>query len=161
MLTPEIILFIILQVINVILSTIKSIVMIKGSKWGAIIANTIYFGVYTAVLKQISAIDNLLVLVIITMLANFFGTWVGIVITDKLRKADLWIIKTVIKIGYVKEYKKALNDAGIKYISYQTTWDEYTAIDIFSESRTQSKKIKEILLKFKAKYSIYKSHQDL
>jgi uncharacterized protein YebE (UPF0316 family) len=158
---PEIILFIILQVINVILSTIKSIVMIKGSKWGAIIANTIYFGVYTAVLKQISAIDNLLVLVIITMLANFFGTWVGIVITDKLRKADLWIIKTVIKIGYVKEYKKALNDAGIKYISYQTTWDEYTAIDIFSESRTQSKKIKEILLKFKAKYSIYKSHQDL
>jgi uncharacterized protein YebE (UPF0316 family) len=159
--TPEIILFIILQVINVILSTIKSIVMIKGSKWGAIIANTIYFGVYTAVLKQISAIDNLLVLVIITMLANFFGTWVGIIITDKLRKADLWIIKTVIRIGYVKEYKKALNDAGIKYISYQTTWDEYTAIDIFSENRTQSKKIKEILLKFKAKYSIYKSHQDL
>lgn len=161
MLTPEIILFIILQVINVILSTIKSIVMIKGNKWGAIIANTIYFGVYTAVLKQISAIDNLFILVIITMLANFFGTWVGIVITDKLRKADLWIIKTVIRIGYVKEYKKALNDAGIKYISYQTTWDEYTAIDIFSESRTQSKKIKEILLKFKAKYSIYKSHQDL
>ena len=161
MLTPEIILFIILQVINVILSTIKSIVMIKGSKWGAIIANTIYFGVYTAVLKQISAIDNLALLVIITMLANFFGTWVGIVITDKLRKADLWIIKTVVRIGYVKEYKKALNDAGIKYISYQTTWDEYTAIDIFSESRTQSKKIKEILINFKAKYSIYKSHQDL
>ena len=158
---PEIILFIILQVINVILSTIKSIVMIKGSKWGAIIANTIYFGVYTAVLKQISAIDNLFVLVIITMLANFFGTWVGIVITDKLRKADLWIIKTVVRIGYAKEYKKALNDAGIKYISYQTTWDEYTAIDIFSESRTQSKKIKEILINFKAKYSIYKSHQDL
>lgn len=159
--TPEIILFIILQVINVILSTIKSIVMIKGSKWGAIIANTIYFGVYTAVLKQISTIDNLFVLVVIAMLANFFGTWIGIVITDKLRKADLWIIKTVIRIGYVKEYKKTLNDAGIKYISYQTTWDEYTAIDIFSESRTQSKKIKEILLKFKAKYSIYKSHQDL
>ena len=135
--------------------------MIKGSKWGAIIANTIYFGVYTAVLKQISAIDNLFVLVVITMLANFFGTWVGIVITDKLRKADLWIIKTVIKIGYAKDYKKALNEAEIKYISYQTTWDEYTAIDIFSESRTQSKKIKEILLKFKAKYSIYKSHQDL
>lgn len=159
--SPEIILFIILQVINVILSTIKSIVMIKGSKWGAIIANTIYFGVYTAVLKQISAIDNLALLVIITMLANFFGTWAGIVITDKLRKADLWIVKTVVRIGYVKDYKKALNEAGIKYISYQTTWDEYTAIDIFSESRTESKKIKEILVKFKAKYSIYKSHQDL
>lgn len=155
---PEIILFIILQVINVILSTIKSIVMIKGSKWGAIIANTIYFGVYTAVLKQISAIDNLFVLVVITMLANFFGTWVGIVITDKLRKADLWTIKTVIKIEYIKEYKKALNEADIKYISYQTTWDEYTAIDIFSENRSQSKAIREILAKFKVKYSIHTSH---
>lgn len=161
MLAQEIILFIILQVINVILSTIKSIVMIKGSKWGAIIANTVYFGVYTAVLKQISAIDNLALLVIITMLSNFFGTWVGIVITNKLRKADLWIIKTVIKIGYAKDYKKALNEANIKYISYQTTWDEYTAIDIFSESRSQSKKIKDILSKFKVKYSVYKSEQHL
>ena len=161
MLAPEIILFIILQVINVILSTIKSIVMIKGNKWGAIIANTIYFGVYTAVLKQLTAIDNLWVLVIITMVANFFGTWVGIVITDKLRKADLWIIKTVIRIEYIKEYKKALNDAKIKYISYQTTWDEYTAVDIFSENRAQSTAIKEILEKFNVKYSVYKSHQDL
>ena len=154
-------LFIILQVINVILSTIKSIVMIKGSKWGAIIANTIYFGVYTAVLKQISAIDNLALLVIITMLANFFGTWVGIVITDKLRKADLWTIKTVVRVEYIKDYKRALNEADIKYISYQTTWDEYTAVDIFSENRAQSKAIKEILLKFKVKYSIHTSHQDL
>jgi hypothetical protein len=160
-LTSEILLFILLQIINVILSTIKSIVMIKGSKWGAIIANTIYFGVYTAVLKQISTIDNLFLLVIITMLANFFGTWAGIVITDKLRKADLWTIKTVVRIEYIKEYKKALNEANIKYISYQTTWDEYTAVDIFSESRAQSKTIKEILLKFNIKYSIHTSHQDL
>ena len=153
--------FILLQVINVILSTIKSIVTIKGNKWGTIIANTIYFGVYTAVLKQLTGLTSVPLLVVVTMLANFFGTWIGLAITEKLRKADLWIIKTVIKIEYIKEYKKALNEAGIKYISYQTTWDEYTAIDIFSESRTQSKKIKEILLNFKAKYSIYKSHQDL
>ena len=64
---PEIILFIILQVINVILSTIKSIVMIKGNKWGTIIANTIYFGVYTAVLKQLTVIDNLFLLVVYIM----------------------------------------------------------------------------------------------
>lgn len=158
---PEILLFIILQVVNVILSTIKSIVMIRGNKWVTIIANTVYFGVYTAVLKQLTAIDNLFLLVGITMLANFFGTWAGITITDKLRKADLWIIKTVIRIEHIKDYKKALNESNIKYISYQTTWDEYTAVDIFSESRTQSKAIKEILGKFKVKYSVYKSHQDM
>lgn len=159
--TPEIILFIILQVVNVILSTIKSIVMIKGSKWGTIIANTIYFGVYTAVLKQLTAIDNLFVLVVITMAANFIGTWIGIVMTDKIRKADLWIIKTVVKIDRIKEYKAALNAANIKYISYQTTWDECTAVDIFSESRTQSKAIKTILEQFNAKYSVYVSSKKL
>ena len=159
--TPEILLFIILQIINVVLSTIKSIILIKGYKWGSIIANTIYFGVYTAVLKQLTLIDNIWLLIIITMAANFFGTWIGIVITDKVRKADLWTIATVVKKEYIKDYKQALNEAKIKYISYQTTWDECEAIDIFSENRTQSKAIKEILLRFNAKYSIQTSHRNL
>lgn len=159
--TPEIILFIILQVVNVILSTIKSIVLIKGHKWATIIANTIYFGVYTAVLKQLTTIDNLWVLVVITMIANFVGTWIGIEVTEKLRKADLWIIKTVVPIERIKEYKAALNEANIKYISYQTTWDECTAVDIFSENRTQSKTIKAILDQFNAKYSVYVSSKKL
>ena len=158
---PEILLFIILQVVNVILSTIKSIVMIRGNKWATIIANTIYFGVYTAVIKQVSNIDNLFLLISITMAANFIGTWVGINITDKIRKADLWTIKTVIKVERLKEYKKALNEVGLKYIYYKTTWDEYTAVDILSESRTQSKVIKEILEEFNAKYSVHTSRTNL
>jgi hypothetical protein len=80
---------------------------------------------------------------------------------EKIRKADLWIIKTVVEIDKIKDYKKALNDAGIKYISYQTTWDECTAVDIFSESRSQSKVIKEILLKFNVTYSVYISNKKL
>lgn len=159
--TPEITLFIILQIVNVILSTIKSIVLSKGYKWGTIIANTIYFGIYTAVLKQLVLVDNMFLLIVITMIANFFGTWIGFNILEKIRKADLWIIKTVVEIDKIKDYKKALNDAGIKYISYQTTWDECTAVDIFSESRSQSKVIKEILLKFNATYSAYISNKKL
>ncbi len=159
--SPEIILFIILQIVNVVLSTIKSLILIKGYKWASIIANTIYFGVYTAVLKQLTLIDNIWLLIIITMAANFLGTWVGIVITDKVRKADLWTIATVVKKEYIKDYKQALNEAKIKYISYQTTWDECAAIDIFSENRSQSKAIKEILLRFNAKYSIQTSHRNL
>ena len=158
---PEILLFIILQVVNVILSTIKSIVMIRGNKWATIIANTIYFGIYTAVIKQVASIDNIWLLIGVTMAANFIGTWAGLNMTEKMRQADLWTIKTVVKIEYIKEYKKALNEANIKYISYQTTWDEYTAIDIFSENRSQSKVIKEILETFNAKYSIHTSRTNL
>lgn len=159
--TPEIILFIILQIINVILSTIKSIVLSKGYKWGTIISNTIYFGVYTAVLKQLALVDNLFLLVIITMIANFFGTWVGFDLLERVRKADLWVIKTVVEIDKIKDYEKALNNARIRYISYQTTWDECTAIDIFSESRAESKSIKQILELFNVKYSVYVSSKTL
>lgn len=157
----EILLFIILQVVNVILSTIKSIVMIRGNKWATIIANTIYFGIYTAVIKQVASIDNIWLLIGVTMAANFIGTWVGLNITEKMRKADLWTIKTVIRVERLKDYKKALNVAGLKYISYKTTWDEYTAVDILSENRSQSKVIKEILEEFNAKYSIHTSRTNL
>jgi hypothetical protein len=159
--TPEISLFIILQIVNVILSTIKSIVLSKGYKWGTIIANTIYFGIYTAVLKQLALVDNMFLLIVITMIANFFGTWVGFDLLERIRKADLWIVKTVVKIDRIKDYKAALNEAGIKYISYQTTWDECTAVDIFSESRDESKTIKKILEQFDAKYSVYVSSKKL
>ena len=159
--TPELSLFIILQIVNVILSTIKSIVLSKGYKWGTIISNTIYFGIYTAVLKQLALIDDMFLLVVITMIANFFGTWVGFDILERIRKADLWIVKTVVKIDRIKDYKAALNEAGIKYISYQTTWDECTAVDIFSESRDESKIIKKILEQFDAKYSVYVSSKKL
>ena len=100
---PEILLFIILQVVNVILSTIKSIVMIRGNKWATIIANTIYFGIYTAVIKQVASIDNIWLLIGVTMAANFIGTWVGLNITEKMRKADLWTIKTVIRVERLKD----------------------------------------------------------
>ncbi len=159
--TPEISLFIILQIVNVILSTIKSIVLSKGYKWGTIIANTIYFGIYTAVLKQLALVDDMFLLIVITMIANFFGTWVGFDLLERIRKADLWIVKTVVKIDRIKDYKAALNEAGIKYISYQTTWDECTAVDIFSESRDESKTIKKILEQFDAKYSVYVSSKKL
>ena len=159
--TPEISLFIILQIINVILSTIKSIVLSKGYKWGTIIANTIYFGIYTAVLKQLALVDDMFLLIVITMIANFFGTWAGFDILERIRKADLWIVKTVVTIDRIKDYKAALNEAGIKYISYQITWDECTAVDIFSESRDESKTIKKILEQFDAKYSVYVSSKKL
>jgi hypothetical protein len=113
------------------------------------------------VLKQLTAIDNLFILVVITMAANFIGTWIGIEVTEKLRKANLWTINTVVKAEYLKDYKKALNDANIKYISYQTTWDECSAVDIFSETRAESKTIKKILEQFNVKYSIHTSHKKL
>ena len=81
----EIILFIILQVINVILSTIKSIVMIRGNKRASIICNTIYYSFYTLVIKQLTKIENIWILTGVTAGANFIGTWIGMTILEKMQ----------------------------------------------------------------------------
>lgn len=46
----QILLFIILQLVNVILSTIKSICTIKCGKFIAALMNAVYFGFYTVIM---------------------------------------------------------------------------------------------------------------
>ena len=151
----EIILFIILQVVNVILSTIKSIVMIRGNKWASIICNTIYYSFYTLVIKQLTKIDNIYILTGVTAGANFIGTWIGMTILEKIRKTELWRISTTVKKELLSEYKNALLEAKIKFISYETTWEDYSVVDIFSESKDQTKTIKNILTTYHLSYNLH------
>ena len=153
----EIILFIILQVVNVILSTVKSIVMIRGNKWASIVCNTIYYSFYTLVIKQLTKIDNIWILAGVTAGANFIGTWVGMTVLEKIRKTELWRISTTVKKDILSEYKSALLKAKIKFISYETTWEDYSVVDIFSESKKQTKVIKYILKTYHAHYTVLKA----
>ena len=153
----EIILFIILQVVNVILSTVKSIVMIRGNKWASIICNTIYYSFYTLIIKQLTKIDNIWILAGVTAGANFIGTWVGMTVLEKIRKTELWRISTTVKKDILSKYKNALLKAKIKFISYETTWEDYSVVDIFSESKKQTKVIKYILKTYHAHYTVLKA----
>ena len=47
--------FIALNVINVIIQTVKSIVTINGSKWSASIINAVAYGIYTIVVVFMNA----------------------------------------------------------------------------------------------------------
>lgn len=153
----EIILFIILQISNVILSTVKSIVMIRGNKWASIICNTIYYSFYTLVIKQLTKIDNIWILAGVTAGANFIGTWIGMTVLEKIRKTELWRISTTVKKEVLSEYKNALLEANIKFISYETTWEDYSVVDIFSESKNQTNTIKIILSTYHAHYTVLKA----
>lgn len=155
--TQTILIFAAMQVLNVILSTIKSLVMIKGNRWGSIIANTLYYAFYSLVIKQISGIDNVWLILIITALANFFGTWLGYALLDKIKKDSLWIIEVVIKKEFIKDCKHDLNEAGLEYLGLQSTWAERESIKIYCYTKNDTSKAKPIIKKYNGKYNIQES----
>lgn len=92
--------FIILNVANVIIQTVKSIATVKCSKTVAAFANAVAYGLYTFVVIYMT-IDgiNIWVKAGIIALANFIGVYVVKAIEQKMEKEKLWKIELAIPIG--------------------------------------------------------------
>jgi hypothetical protein len=70
---PLILAFFISQLINVILSTIKSVLTVKGTKFTATLINTISYTLNAAVINQIGKVDDLFLVCIFTAITNIIG----------------------------------------------------------------------------------------
>ena len=75
-------LFVLCQLVNVILATIKSVVTIKGTKIVASIFSAVNYGFNTFIIKAIADVE-LYVAVIVTVICNLVGVYVGLWITEK------------------------------------------------------------------------------
>ena len=92
------ILFSICTIINVILSTVKSLITIKGSKLAAALINALTYGFYTYVILLTS--DDALSIegkMAVTAAANFIGVYLVKLLEEKARKEMLWKIESTIK----------------------------------------------------------------
>ena len=96
------VLFIILQISNVIMQTIKSIATVKCGKTVAAAVNAITFGLYTIVLVYMNCDLSLWEKVIITAATNFVGVWIVKWIEEKMRKDKLWLVQATFPIEYDK-----------------------------------------------------------
>lgn len=148
-----ILLFIVCQLINVILSTIKSIITIKGTKLMASLFSAINYGFNTVIIKAISDVE-LYIAVIVTVLCNLIGVYVGMMITERMRKEQLWKITVTVPTDKLSEFKKELAENQIDFIAYETSWADYKVVDIFSKHKTTSKTVKQIFNNYDVKYTI-------
>ena len=71
-----VIIFVVCSLINVILSTLKTLIMVNAGRGSAIIINAVCYGFYTLVVKQLSAV-NYATAVVVTILANIVGVWIS------------------------------------------------------------------------------------
>ena len=148
-----IVLFFICQLINVILSTIKSVVTIKGTKLVASIFSAINYGFNTVIIKVIADVD-LYIAVIISVVCNLIGVYFGLWVTEKLRKEQLWKITVTVPTDNLQDFKKDLLTNNIDFIAYETSWKDYKVVDVFSKHKSTSKVIKEIFKHYNVKYTI-------
>ena len=143
--------FVILSIFNVVFSTIKSLITVKGSPMCASLVSAIYYGFYTIVLVYTVSNFPLWQKVIVTFCCNLVGVYLVKWAEKKSRKDRLWEIR-----GTVKEPAEAvkcmdlLNAADIPYNYIDVT--KYVIFNCYSATQEDSLKIKNIFERCNAKY---------
>ena len=148
--------FIILNILNVIIQTVKSIATIKCGKGVAALVNAVAYGLYTIVTVYMMCELELWLKALIVALANLVGVYVVKYFEEKSRKDKLWKVEATVLRGWTKELHRALVVAEIPH-NYLENVGKYTLFNIFCETQTQSTKAKHILDSFEAKYFVSES----
>lgn len=150
------IIFIIASIINVVIQTVKSIATIKCGKWWSALINAVAYGFYTWVVVLMVCDLDLWSKIIITAITNFIGVWVVKWIEEKARKDKLWKVEATVLRGWTNELHRELVNAEIPH-NYLENVGKYTLFNIYSATQEQSKKAKEIMAKYDAKYFVTES----
>ena len=148
-------LFIVMNIINVVIQTIKSIATIKCGKVSAAIINAIAYGLYTYIVVLTMCDLPLLTKCIVVALCNFVGVWVVKWGEEKARKDKLWKIEATVYPAQAPALMDALNESGIpwNYIDVK----KYVIFNIYSATQGETIRARELLADAKAKYFISES----
>lgn len=148
-------LFIICTAVNVILSTIKSILTIKGNKWVAAASNAITYGFYSYViiLTNLDGVSTLAKMGI-TAGCNFIGVFIVKWVEELARKEKLWKIEMTIPAKYRSAVDFDLRDIPHSYIEIS---NKHTLFNFYCSTQAESKKVKDIVNQYGAKYFVSES----
>ena len=150
------IIFIVLNIANVIIQTVKSIATIKCGKAVAALVNAVAYGLYTVVTVYMMCELNLGLKALIVALCNLVGVFVVKLIEEKTRKDRLWKVEATVLRGYTQSLRADLDKADIPH-NYLENVGKYTLFNIFCATQKQSAKAKEIMAKYDAKYFVTES----
>lgn len=146
--------FVALSIVNVIFSTIKSIVTIKSGPWVASIVSALYYGYYNIVLIYTVADFPLWQKVVVTAGCNLVGVFVVKYGEEKARKDKLWKVELTVPT----EYKNAV-DFDLRTVphSYIELSDKHTLFNFYCATQADSAKVKTIANQYEAKYFVAES----
>ena len=149
------ILFIVMNVLNVIIQTVKSICTIKCGKAVAAIVNAVAYGLYTYIVVLTMCDLPLLAKCLIVAGCNFVGVYVVKLIEEKARKDKLWKVEATIPVEVAEKVKYDLKANGLPYNYIDI--EKYYLFNVYCENQEQSKVAKVVLDYYNAKYFVSES----
>ena len=148
------ILFVVMNIVNVVIQTIKSIATIKCGKVTAAIVNAVAYGLYTYIVVLTMCGLPLLAKCLIVAGANFVGVFVVKFFEEKARKDKLWKVEATIPAKYQGAVHFDLKDIPHNYIE---SVGNYTLFNFYCATQAESAKVRDIINQYEAKYFVSES----
>lgn len=149
-------LFIVLNVVNVIIQTVKSIATIKCGKTMAAIVNAIAYGLYTVVVVYTVCDLPLWLKVIVVGMANLIGVYIVKYFEEKGRKDKLWKVEATVSAQYVERLHNELSAVKLSH-NYIDNIGKYVIFNVYCETQADSIEAKKLLDYYHAKYFVSES----
>ena len=154
--TKLLIIFIVLNIFNVIIQTVKSIATVKCGKGAAALINAVAYGLYTIVTVYLLCDLDLWLKAVIVAVCNLIGVYVVKLLEEKARKDKLWKVEATVYQPYTESLHEDLKNAEIPH-NYIDNVGKYSVFNIYCETQKESAKAKAILDRNKAKYFVTES----
>jgi hypothetical protein len=148
-------LFIILNIVNVVLQTVKSIATIKCGKMVASLINAVAYGLYTVVVVYTVCDLDLWVKVAVVALANFVGVYVVKYFEEKARKDKLWKVEATVLPSKAEWLISRLTEQCIPFNYIDV--EKYVIFNIYCATQNESSIAKAHLDVANAKYFVSES----
>ena len=154
--TELLIIFIVLNIVNVIIQTVKSIATVKCGKTIAALVNAVAYGLYTVVTVYMMCALPLGWKAGIVALCNLIGVYVVKWAEEKARKDKLWKVEATVLGIHTEAMRAELNNANLSN-KYIPNIGKYTEFSIYCDTQKESARAKAILAKYSAKYFVSES----
>lgn len=144
------IIFVVLNVVNVILQTVKSLVTNKGDKYSASIMNAIAYGLYTVVLVYMTCELSTVTKAIVVGGCNLVGVYIVKSLEEKTAKKKIYKVEfTVTK----KEKEKILSAEKLNHYNIIEIGNMYI-FNFYLDNKADLKNTKEIINRYNGKYIV-------
>ena len=144
-----------MNIVNVVIQTIKSIATIKCGKTVAAFVNAVAYGLYTYIIVLTNCDLPMLAKCLIVASCNFVGVWVVKYFEEKARKDKLWKVEATVLPSRAEWLISRLTEQRIPFNYIDV--EKYVIFNIYCATQNESSIAKAHLDVANAKYFVSES----
>ena len=149
------ILFVVMNIVNVVIQTVKSIATIKCGKVAAAIVNAVAYGLYTYIVVLTMCDLPLLAKCLIVAGANFIGVYVVKFFEEKARKDKLWKLELACPIVHYDDLHSLLKEHNIPHNYVEA--GRWVIFNCYCATQEDTRIVTDLGKKRECKFSAYES----